>query len=296
MNKKIEIEYNVNKSIDEISKKACDIIKNLDLNVESLIVQLPIGISYLNEEIFEEIGNIDIFTTNTMSDEENNNIIIIVNEKNIFKIAIDGPSASGKSTVARSLSNILGIKYLDTGAMYRAITYYFLSNNVNLENEETVINLLEDIIIKYSGNNIVLNNKVLIDELRTSEVTSNVSKISSYRAVREKLVNLQKEIAKNDSIILDGRDIGTVVLPDAEYKFYLDASPEVRARRRLVDSESSLNLNYEEILNGIKQRDYFDSTRENSPLKIAEDALLIDTTELSIQQVVELILKNIRGI
>ncbi|MDL2310926.1 (d)CMP kinase [Peptostreptococcaceae bacterium OttesenSCG-928-C18] len=214
----------------------------------------------------------------------------------MYKIALDGPSASGKSTIAKILSGILGIKYLDTGAMYRAITYYLISNNINLESKKGVKNKLNDIEISYFEEDIKVNGQVVTDKLRTDIINKNVSKVSSYSSVREKLVNIQRNIAKKNSIILDGRDIGTVVLPNAEYKFFLVASAEERAKRRLNDANSKSEYSYEEILEDIKKRDYLDSTREISPLKKADDAIEIDSTNMSINEVVEFILKYIRGI
>ena len=296
MSEKIELYYNITKSINDISEEIVNKIKLLGINVDSLIIQLPIGVTYLNEDILEQLGDIDIFTTNTMTTEENNKITIIVNEKAFYRIAVDGPSASGKSTISKLLSEILGIYYLDTGAMYRAITYYLLSNKVNIDCEDHISELLDELNLKYFNNNIVINNEILVEELRTTQVTNNVSKVSGYLTVRNKLVQIQRDIASNCSIILDGRDIGTVVLPESEYKFYIDADAEVRARRRMTDSKSNLNISYEEILDGIKQRDFQDSTREHSPLKIDKNAIYIDSSNLSIQEVIDLMLNKIRGI
>ncbi|QQK09120.1 (d)CMP kinase [Miniphocaeibacter halophilus] len=252
---------------------------------------------YLDEDILKKLGDINIFITNNInSSKEDKGIIVKIKEKKVFRIAIDGPSASGKSTISKYLSEILAIDYLDTGAMYRAITFYLLENGYSLTDENEIEKGIKKIILKYDNNNIIINNKILKDELRTEVVTKNVSLISSYSSVRSKLVNIQREIAKKNSIILDGRDIGTVVLPNAEYKFFLVADPEVRARRRLKDKNSRLNMTFDEIVEDIKRRDYLDSTRAISPLKKAEDAIVIDSSKLTINEVVENILKSIRGI
>lgn len=294
MSKTIVIKDVKGKDIKDISLEVYNKILNLNLNIDSLIIQLPINFYFLDEEILNQLGKINIFTTNTMEDSDE--IIVIIKEKDNYKIAIDGPSASGKSTIAKALSKILGIDYLDTGSMYRAITYYLLKEKIDLNNQYEVENSIDNITMEFYSNSIVLNNKVLKDELRTEIVTNNVSLVSSYSSVRKKLVTIQRNIAKNNSIILDGRDIGTVVFPNAEYKFYLIASPEERAKRRLEDSSSKLDLDYNEILKDIKRRDYLDMNRKISPLKKADDAILIDSSKLSINEVIEVILNEIRGI
>ncbi|HHX68714.1 MAG TPA: (d)CMP kinase [Gallicola sp.] len=251
---------------------------------------------YLDENILEKLGNINIFITNNVNNNiDDKRIIVKIKEKKIFRIAIDGPSASGKSTISKYLSEILSIDYLDTGAMYRAITFYLLEKGYSLEDEDKIEKGIENIIIEYKNNNIFLNKKLLEDELRTEAVTKSVSLVSSYSSVRNKLVHIQRNIAEKNSIILDGRDIGTVVLPNAEYKFFLIADAEVRAKRRLKDKNSRLNMTFDEIVKDIERRDYLDSTRAISPLKKAEDAVIIDSSKLSINEVVENMLKIIRG-
>ncbi|MDY3007163.1 (d)CMP kinase [Anaerococcus porci] len=206
---------------------------------------------------------------------------------NNYIIAIDGPSGSGKSTIANELSKKLEISYLNTGSMYRALTLYFLENNIK-KDENINKSLLEKINIDIKNNKVYLNNKDVSLEIRDSFVTENVSWVSSIMAVREYLVKLQRKIASNKSIILDGRDIGTVVFPNAKYKFYLDASPEIRARRRFEQKE--INKSIDEIKDDIIKRDYIDSHREISPLKKADDAYVIDSSNLSIEEVVSKII------
>lgn len=206
---------------------------------------------------------------------------------NNYIIAIDGPSGSGKSTIANELSKKLEISYLNTGSMYRALTLYFLENNIK-KDENINKSLLEKINIDIKNNKVYLNNKDVSLEIRDSFVTENVSWVSSIMAVREYLVKLQRKIASNKSIILDGRDIGTVVFPNAKYKFYLDAIPEIRARRRFEQKE--INKSIDEIKDDIIKRDYIDSHREISPLKKADDAYVIDSSNLSIEEVVSKII------
>ncbi|WP_019134391.1 (d)CMP kinase [Kallipyga massiliensis] len=202
-------------------------------------------------------------------------------------IAIDGPSASGKSTIARLLADRLHMDYLDTGAMYRAITLFALESGVDPENEEEVNRLLDRVEITFNDGDILVNGKVCTREIRTDEVTRAVSPVSSYKKVREKMVDQQRKIAGDRPVILDGRDIGTVVLPDALLKIFLTASPEVRAQRRLKDDKSSSTMDYQALLVSIKKRDDFDSHRAISPLRPAEDAILIDSSDMTIDQVLE---------
>ncbi|MFY9284029.1 MAG: (d)CMP kinase [Miniphocaeibacter sp.] len=296
MNYEIIIDNYVNKNLEEISEEIVKMVRETNINVDSLIVQLPKEMYYLDENILEKLGNINIFITNNVNNNiDDKRIIVKIKEKKIFRIAIDGPSASGKSTISKYLSEILSIDYLDTGAMYRAITFYLLEKGYSLEDEDKIEKGIENIIIEYKNNNIFLNKKLLEDELRTEAVTKSVSLVSSYSSVRNKLVHIQRNIAEKNSIILDGRDIGTVVLPNAEYKFFLIADAEVRAKRRLKDKNSRLNMTFDEIVKDIERRDYLDSTRAISPLKKAEDAVIIDSSKLSINEVVENMLKIIRG-
>lgn len=205
----------------------------------------------------------------------------------MFKsIAIDGPAGAGKSTISKLLAKKIKFNYLDTGAMYRLFTYYYLINNIDINNENKINIEITNIDIKLKDGKFFLNSKDVSKEIRSDEVTKNVSLISSYEMIRNHLVKLQREIASKSNIILDGRDIGTNVLTDASIKFYLTAKPEIRATRRL-DQIKDDNLSFKEILEDINKRDYVDSNREISPLIKAEDAILVDTTELSIDEVVK---------
>ena len=207
-----------------------------------------------------------------------------------MQIAIDGPAGSGKSTVAKKIAEKLNIIYIDTGAMYRAITlklkdidkkfYEEACNNTNIE---------------FINNKIFLDGKDVSSQIRSEEISKLTSDISKIDFVRKKLVSIQKEIADKNSVVMEGRDITTVVLPDADYKFYLNASPEIRAKRRTLQlKEKGLNGDYEEILRDIKKRDNNDIKRENSPLKVADDAIVIDSSNLTADESIEKILSYIR--
>ena len=214
-------------------------------------------------------------------------------------IAIDGPAGSGKSTTSKLVAKKLDIAHLDTGSMYRAITVYFINNNLNLNEIDisSVMNSIKlEVLISNGEQSVLLNGDNVTSMLRSNKVSKLVSKVSSIREVRQKMVNIQREISKDRSIVIDGRDIGTVVFPDAEYKFFITASIESRAQRRfdeLKDSDSNLTL--EKITEEIKNRDHYDSTRENSPLKKANDAIIIDTTHLNISGQVNEILEIINN-
>lgn len=213
-------------------------------------------------------------------------------------IAIDGPAGSGKSTVAKMIAEKLKLLYIDTGAMYRTITYAALLYSLDVNDENCIKQLLKKInlIIQKSQKNeieIILDNRMLQKEIRMKEVEKYVSLISSYRSVREYCVDLQRNLSRDYDVILDGRDIGTVVFPNASYKFYLDASVEERAKRRLHDAKTEQTLTREEIKKEIIRRDEFDKNRKISPLKQADDALYIDTTKMSISDVVKRIITQI---
>lgn len=208
---------------------------------------------------------------------------------NNFIIALDGPSGSGKSTIANLLAKKLKISYLNTGSMYRALTLYFLENNIK-KSDDFDKNILENINIDINKDKVFLNGEDVSKEIRDKEVTENVSWVSSMPAVREYLVEIQRNISNNKSIILDGRDIGTVVFPNAKYKFYLTASSHVRAKRRFDQKE--IDKSFEEIKEDIEKRDYLDSHREISPLKKADDAIEIDSSDLTIAQTIDKIIEN----
>ena len=213
-----------------------------------------------------------------------------------YKIAIDGPSGTGKSTTAKILAKELSFIYIDTGAMYRAAGLYCFRNNIDIEDEEKVKSILDkiDINIFYKDGNqeIELNGEIVSKEIRENHISHYASVVSQYKDVREKLVSLQQNLAKKNSVIMDGRDIGTVVLPDAELKIYLIASDEVRAERRYKELlEKGQEVEYQKILDELKERDYRDSHRENSPLKRADDAIEVDNSNMTIEEVVEKILE-----
>ena len=208
-----------------------------------------------------------------------------------YKIAIDGPSGTGKSTTAKKLAKDLSFIYIDTGAMYRAVGLYCVKNNIDIEDEETIKNNLDNIDInifyKDGTQEIELNHEIVSKEIRENHISHCASVVSQYKDVREKLVSLQQDLAKKNSVIMDGRDIGTVVLPDADLKIYLIASDEERAKRRYKELlEKGQDVEYDTILKELKERDYRDSHRENSPLKRADDAIELDNTNMTIEEVV----------
>ena len=210
-----------------------------------------------------------------------------------IQIAIDGPASSGKSTVAKIIAKDFGYTYLDTGAMYRAATYMALNNQLGVEEVEALLALLDQHPISFgrseTGEQLVFVGDVDITHpIRENEVTNHVSAIAAIPQVREKLVSLQQEIAQQGGIVMDGRDIGTVVLPQAELKIFLVASVDERAERRYKENiAKGIETDLETLKEEIAARDYKDSHRETSPLKQAEDAVYLDTTGLSIQEVVE---------
>lgn len=207
-------------------------------------------------------------------------------------IAIDGPAGAGKSTIAKKVADRLGYIYIDTGAMYRAFTYELLTSSISLSDIEEITKVLEKTNIEFKNNEIFLNNLNVTNEIRSKNVTANVSAVSAIPQVREKLVNLQRKIASENNSILDGRDIGTVVFPNAELKIFLTASVKIRALRRyneLIAKDKNIDIN--EIEAEIEKRDKLDSSRETSPLIKAADAIEIDTSDLSIDEVANTILK-----
>ncbi len=215
-----------------------------------------------------------------------------------INIALDGPSGSGKSTVAKELSKKLNILYLDTGAMYRAAACKAISLGADTLDEEKVSSFIDDIDldIRYidGTQHTFLDGKDVSARIREPEVSMAASNISSLKCVRMKMVSMQREIAKSMSCILDGRDIGSFVLPDAKYKFYITAAPEVRTARRKAELESrGFQVDFHELLKEIEQRDYNDKHRDFAPLVQAKDAILIDTSDMSVHEVLEKILSYI---
>ncbi len=209
-------------------------------------------------------------------------------------IAVDGPAGAGKSTIAKIIAKDLNINYIDTGAMYRAITYKCLSNNIDINNEEAVKEIAKQTDIDFKDNNIYLDGKIVNDEIRTIEVSNNVSNVAKIKEVRYLMVDVQREIGKRNSVILDGRDIGSYVFPNADYKFFLVATPEERGKRRHKELiEKGYEVSLEEIISDIIRRDEIDSNREFAPLVKAEDAIEIDTTGKGIEQVVQSVIEKI---
>ncbi len=209
-----------------------------------------------------------------------------------YSIAIDGPAASGKSTTAKGVAKRLGFVYIDTGAMYRAFTVLCLEEGADPENEEECLKLLPGCDIhEDSDGHIYLNGRDVTSRVREKDVTNTVSYTCAYFDVREKMVELQRKMAKSVSVVMDGRDIGTVVLKDADLKVFLTASIESRAERRVLDNQRrGLESDYEEIKKDIIRRDYIDSHREHSPLTKAEDAIVVDTSDMTIEEEIERII------
>lgn len=212
--------------------------------------------------------------------------------KKTIQIAIDGPASAGKSTVAKILAKELGYIYCDTGAMYRALTYQAIKNKIEVTDENQLVHLLKEMIISFEPNKgnqkVFINGEEVTDAIRLTDVTNTVSAVSAHGKVRKELVKRQQEIAAHGGVVMDGRDIGTAVLPTAEVKIFLIASVEERAERRYKENLSKGILTSLEVLKQeIADRDYKDSHREVSPLTQAQDAVRLDTTSLTIEQVVE---------
>ncbi len=209
-------------------------------------------------------------------------------------ISIDGPAGSGKSTTAKLVAKKLGFTFLDTGAMYRALTLKALRNNTNLKKETEVVSLTKDTDIKLFENKgwlkVILDGEDVTKKIRTENISQNVATIAAFSAIRKWMVQLQRKIGKNENIVAEGRDIGTVVFPEARLKIFLVASLEARARRRVRDfTTTGEPADLKKIIQSIEQRDTSDSERKASPLKKADDAVEIDTTHLTIEQQVDLI-------
>ena len=211
-------------------------------------------------------------------------------------ITIDGPAGAGKSSVSRRLAGELGFTYLDSGAMYRALALYMLEKGVDIEDEDQVIEHLKEVEISFNNSSIHLNSRDVSDLIRTPEIDAASSAVSRIPAVRKRLTELQRKIGETGNIVAEGRDMGTVVFPEADFKFFLTASPEERARRRMDQAARTKKniIKYEIILQQIKKRDKADSTREIAPLKAADSAFVIDSTDLSFEEVVKKILGIIR--
>lgn len=211
-----------------------------------------------------------------------------------MNIAIDGPAGAGKSTIAKRLAKKLGFIYVDTGAMYRAMAYYFLQHNIDAKDENAIAATCPDVDVTITYENgeqqVLLNGENVNGVIRNEEVGNMASSTSVYPVVRKKLVELQRQLAKSADVIMDGRDIGTCVLPDAQVKIYLTASSATRAKRRYDElTEKGVSCDLAEIEKDIIDRDYRDMHRETSPLRQAEDAVLVDSSEMNIDEVVDAI-------
>lgn len=216
-------------------------------------------------------------------------------KEQIYQIAIDGPSGAGKSTIAKALAGILKIDYIDTGAMYRAIGYKLKRENVDMYDETALAAMLAVTDVDLSEGKVLLDGEDVSDKIRTPEMSKMASDCSALGAVRVKLVELQRGMAKSKSVIMDGRDIGTNVLTDAKYKIYLTATVEERANRRYKELiEKGETVTYDEVLEDMKKRDHNDSTRALNPLRKADDAVEIDSTEMKFQEVVDKILGMVK--
>ena len=214
-------------------------------------------------------------------------------------IAIDGPAASGKSTTAIGVAKRLGIIYLDTGAMYRAVTFGLIEHNIKFENSTIIENFLEKIDIKFSESSsgilLKLNGRDITKEIRSEIVTKNASEVSALKSVRKSMVLIQRKMAESDDCVLEGRDIGTVVFPNANFKFFLIADETIRAERRLEDLKAiGESSSIDDVMINLKKRDHKDSTRMHSPLKKPDDAIIIDTSILGINEVIDKIVNTVK--
>ena len=215
-----------------------------------------------------------------------------------FIVAIDGPAGAGKGTITKLVGERLGLVNIDTGATFRCVALNMIQENIKIEEEKKIQEVLDKIHIKMEPNGkIFLNEKEVTKRIRENDVNDLVSPVSTLPIVRNKLLEIQRKIAEGKNVIMEGRDIGTVVFPNADVKIYLDATAEERARRRVLQNqEKGIEASYEEVLEKIKERDKRDSTREIAPLKKAEDAIYVDSTNLNIDQVVEEVINIIKKV
>ena len=213
-----------------------------------------------------------------------------------ISVAIDGPAGAGKSTIAKLVAKNFDLMYINTGAMYRAVALVANESNVGDEDVDALCKLIDSLNMKFVNDDLYLNDENIQDKITMPEISAIVSKYASIKEVRSRLVDLQREMSKRYDVIMDGRDIGTVVLKDSKFKFFLTATPEARAERRYNELKNrGLAVDYPTILEDIIKRDYIDSNREVDPLRKAEDAIEIDTTNLSIEEVVEKISLSIKN-
>lgn len=217
----------------------------------------------------------------------------------MISVAIDGPAGAGKSTIAKKVSSELGFIYVDTGAVYRAVALACIENGIEIGNSGSVEALLPSLdisIVFLNGEqHILLGDRDVSEAIRAENVSMAASRVSAIPAVRKFLLELQRDFAKNDNVIMDGRDIGTVVLPNAQVKIFLTASPEIRAKRRVLQlKEKGIEEDYEKVLYDIIHRDYNDSHRETAPLKAAENAVIVDTSDMTFDEAAERIMQIIK--
>jgi len=212
----------------------------------------------------------------------------------LFRIAIDGPGGAGKSTIAKLLAAKYGIPYVDTGAMYRAVGLKMTRLGLPFEESEELTAMLEDTDIDFAVENVILDGEDVSGLIRTQEISAAASDCSKLPSVRKKLVALQKKMGETRNVVMDGRDIGTNVMPDAEFKFYITATPEERARRRYLELvNKGQEADFDKVLEEINQRDYNDMHRELDPLRKADDAIEVDTTNMNIEEVLESVVRLI---
>lgn len=214
----------------------------------------------------------------------------------IVSVAVDGPAGSGKSTISKKAAQILGFEYIDTGAMYRALTLKVLNKGLDPQKKEEVISLLKDTDIDFIDNHIYLDGEMVDDEIRQNIISQNVSYIAAIKEVREAMVKIQQKMAKYKSVIMDGRDIITVVLPNADFKVFVNASVEERSRRRYKEliEKGEKDITLDQVMEDIERRDYIDSNREIAPLVKTEDSYLLDTTGYTIGESVDLLVSFIK--
>lgn len=223
--------------------------------------------------------------------------VALMTKKNTV-VAIDGYSSCGKSTVAKALANKLHYVYVDSGAMYRAVTLYFLRNNIQLDDEQQVADALEHVHIDFHKENgmttVLLNDEDISDEIRQMPVSENVSEVSAIKAVRKAMVKQQQKMGARKNIVMDGRDIGTAVFPAAQVKIFMTADPKVRAERRFLELKNKgEEITLEEVFENIAHRDYQDTTRKESPLVRAEDAIILDNTDMTEEQQLNFVLEKV---
>lgn len=212
-----------------------------------------------------------------------------------MSVAIDGPAGAGKSTIATLVAKKFDLMYINTGAMYRTVALKCKDNNISINETNKICTLIDNMEMKFENDDLILNGENIQSKLTMPEISAVVSSFASIKEVRERLVKLQRDMSNKFDVIMDGRDIGTVVLKDSKYKFFLTATPEERADRRFKElDERGIDVNYDDILTDIIRRDYEDSNRAIDPLRKAEDAIEIDTTGLNIQEVTDKICSYIK--